>query len=113
MAGSWFHCLQATSQALQPIQRLVSVKKPIDGCVGNGGRFCKGETTLISCCLTVLPSCFCICRSSLIIVLYSFNASRSYITGESLCLFNTYIWLQHHMGKIISNAASAFALEAP
>src|SRR5882724_5449746 len=28
MAGSWFHCLQATSQALQPMQRVESVKNP-------------------------------------------------------------------------------------
>src|SRR3954468_14901607 len=28
-SGSWFHCLQATSQALQPMQRVVSVKKPL------------------------------------------------------------------------------------
>src|SRR5262249_54021805 len=26
--GSWFHSLHATSQALQPMQRVVSVKKP-------------------------------------------------------------------------------------
>jgi hypothetical protein len=28
-SGSWFHCLQATSHALQPMQTVVSVKKPI------------------------------------------------------------------------------------
>src|SRR3954447_2862608 len=28
LPGSWFHCLQATSQALQPMQTLVSVKNP-------------------------------------------------------------------------------------
>src|SRR5690242_5169521 len=28
-AGSWFHCLQATSQALQPMHNVVSVKKPL------------------------------------------------------------------------------------
>src|SRR5436305_288491 len=28
-SGSWFHCLQATSQALQPMQSVVSVKKPL------------------------------------------------------------------------------------
>jgi hypothetical protein len=28
-SGNWFHCLQATSQALQPMQTVVSVKKPI------------------------------------------------------------------------------------
>jgi hypothetical protein len=28
VAGSWFHCLHATSQALQPMQTLVSVKNP-------------------------------------------------------------------------------------
>src|SRR5690242_2611768 len=27
-SGSWFHCLHATSQALQPMQIVVSVKKP-------------------------------------------------------------------------------------
>jgi hypothetical protein len=27
-SGNWFHCLQATSQALQPMQSVVSVKKP-------------------------------------------------------------------------------------
>src|SRR5207248_11709722 len=27
-AGTWFHSLQATSQALQPMQMLESVKKP-------------------------------------------------------------------------------------
>ena len=27
-AGSWFHCLQATSQALQPMHSVVSVRKP-------------------------------------------------------------------------------------
>src|SRR5436305_13770408 len=27
-SGSWFHCLHATSQALQPMQSVVSVKKP-------------------------------------------------------------------------------------
>src|SRR5919198_3637289 len=30
-AGNWFHSLQATSHALQPIHRVVSVKKPT-GC---------------------------------------------------------------------------------
>ena len=30
-SGMAFHCLQATSQALQPMQTLVSVKKPIRG----------------------------------------------------------------------------------
>src|ERR1043166_3845127 len=30
-SGSWFHCLQATSQALQPMHRVVSVKKPLRG----------------------------------------------------------------------------------
>ena len=29
VAGSWFHCLQATSHALQPMQSVVSVKKPL------------------------------------------------------------------------------------
>src|SRR5689334_17728835 len=28
-AGSWFHCLHATSQALQPMQTVVSVKNPL------------------------------------------------------------------------------------
>src|SRR5437879_2976463 len=27
-SGSWFHCLHATSQALHPIQMVVSVKNP-------------------------------------------------------------------------------------
>jgi hypothetical protein len=27
-SGSWFHCLHATSHALQPMQSVVSVKKP-------------------------------------------------------------------------------------
>src|ERR1700730_8305678 len=27
--GNWFHCLHATSQALQPMQRVVSVKNPM------------------------------------------------------------------------------------
>src|SRR5439155_24751857 len=27
-SGNWFHCLQATSHALQPIHRVVSVKNP-------------------------------------------------------------------------------------
>src|SRR5438270_5395214 len=27
-SGNWFHCLQATSHALQPMHTLVSVKKP-------------------------------------------------------------------------------------
>src|SRR5581483_228318 len=27
-SGNWFHCLHATSQALQPMQRVVSVKNP-------------------------------------------------------------------------------------
>jgi hypothetical protein len=30
-AGTWFHSLQATSQALQPMQTLVSVKNPTRG----------------------------------------------------------------------------------
>jgi hypothetical protein len=30
-SGTWFHSLQATSQALQPMQTEVSVKKPIRG----------------------------------------------------------------------------------
>jgi hypothetical protein len=30
-SGTWFHSLQATSQALQPMQTDVSVKKPIRG----------------------------------------------------------------------------------
>src|SRR3954465_5838079 len=82
LAGNWFHCLRATSQALQPIQRLVSVKKPIAGCVGNGGRFCNGDMTLTSCCITVWPICFCICRSLIIIALYSFNAPSPYVASE-------------------------------
>src|SRR5689334_13261875 len=28
-AGNWFHCLQATSQALQPMHSVVSVKNPV------------------------------------------------------------------------------------
>src|SRR5690349_8120846 len=27
-SGNWFHCLHATSQALQPMHRVVSVKNP-------------------------------------------------------------------------------------
>jgi hypothetical protein len=34
-AGIWFHSLQATSQALQPMQTLVSVKKPTRGLVSS------------------------------------------------------------------------------
>src|SRR5258708_1548514 len=30
-SGSWFHCLHATSHALQPMHTLVSVKKPTVG----------------------------------------------------------------------------------
>src|ERR1700738_1073418 len=30
-SGNWFHCLQATSQALQPMQIVVSVKNPLVG----------------------------------------------------------------------------------
>ena len=30
-AGTWFHSLQATSQALQPMHTLVSVKNPTRG----------------------------------------------------------------------------------
>src|SRR6187431_2657108 len=32
LCGTPFHSLQATSQALQPMQTLVSVKNPIRGC---------------------------------------------------------------------------------
>src|SRR5579884_3072068 len=28
-SGNWFHCLQATSQALHPMQSVVSVKNPL------------------------------------------------------------------------------------
>src|SRR5258707_7903662 len=49
-AGSWFKCLQATSQALQPIHRLVSVKNPIAGCCG------KGNVLLPTSVDTTLPS---------------------------------------------------------
>src|SRR5438067_13207788 len=28
-SGNWFHCLHATSQALQPMHSVVSVKKPL------------------------------------------------------------------------------------
>src|SRR5439155_2935887 len=34
-SGTRFHSLQATSQALQPIQMLVSVKKPSRGCASS------------------------------------------------------------------------------
>src|SRR5689334_9808344 len=30
-SGNWFHCLHATSQALQPMQSVVSVKNPVCG----------------------------------------------------------------------------------
>src|SRR5947209_3874653 len=39
-SGNWFHCLHATSQALQPMHTVVSVKKPFfDGfaAAGPGG----------------------------------------------------------------------------
>src|SRR3954471_3714752 len=45
-AGSWFHCLQATSQALQPMQSVVSVKKPLVPTPYSFGS---------SCCLGTLP----------------------------------------------------------
>src|SRR6266849_3991908 len=32
-AGSWFHSLQATSQALHPMHTVVSVKKPIGSAI--------------------------------------------------------------------------------
>ena len=35
-AGREFHCLQATSQALQPMQMVESVKKPIGSWAGGG-----------------------------------------------------------------------------
>ena len=38
VAGSSFHCLQATSQALQPMQTVVSVKNPI----GSAGKAPSG-----------------------------------------------------------------------
>src|SRR6266849_1763740 len=58
-AGSSFHCLQATSQALQPMQRLVSVKKPSAGCAGGGGSLRNGESMP---CITVnKPGCT-VCR---------------------------------------------------
>src|ERR1051325_5755290 len=40
-SGSWFHCLQATSQALQPMQTVVSVKNP----VGTGSGFLALHTS--------------------------------------------------------------------
>src|SRR5712691_12603425 len=62
-AGSWFHCLQATSQALQPMQRLVSVKKPITGC---GGGACslgptREDTMLLRGDPSSCPACFVFC----------------------------------------------------
>ena len=33
-AGSWFHCLHATSHALQPMQSEVSVKNPFAAVIG-------------------------------------------------------------------------------
>src|SRR5258707_15491255 len=38
-AGSWFHCLHATSHALQPMQTVVSVKKPVSALAGGGVAF--------------------------------------------------------------------------
>src|SRR5579885_1527256 len=32
-AGNWFHCLQATSHALQPMHSVVSVKNPVAMCL--------------------------------------------------------------------------------
>src|SRR4051812_15659233 len=36
-AGRPFHCLQATSHALQPMHRVESVKKPMGSCLGGAG----------------------------------------------------------------------------
>src|SRR6185312_17045715 len=41
-SGNWFHCLQATSHALQPMQTVVAVKKPLisESVAGIGGYSC-------------------------------------------------------------------------
>src|SRR5581483_11389626 len=59
-SGSWFHCLQATSQALHPIQRVVSVKNPVSSRgSGGSGRFhtsssCSAVSGLMSKVLRVV-----------------------------------------------------------
>ena len=42
-SGSWFHSLQATSHALQPMHTLVSVKNPTRRAPG-GGPFAAGRS---------------------------------------------------------------------
>src|SRR5207249_9133387 len=41
------------------------------------------------------------------------KASRPYIAQKRLCLFDTHIWFQHHVGKVIGNAARGLSLETP
>src|SRR5260370_9200502 len=47
------------------------------------------------------------------ILLHLWKASGAHITHKRLGLFDTHVWFQHHVCKVIGNAASALSLETP
>src|SRR5438876_6842951 len=52
-------------------------------------------------------------RPSTLVQIYLRQPPRPHITRKRLRLFDTHIWLQHHVCKIIGNATRNLALEAP
>src|SRR5438034_1557607 len=52
-------------------------------------------------------------RLNTLVQIYLRQPSRPHITGKRLGLFDTHIWLQHHVCKIVGNATRTLALEAP
>src|SRR5258708_29471156 len=41
------------------------------------------------------------------------KSPRAHVTQKRLGLFNTHVWLQHHMRQVVGNAPRTLALEAP
>src|SRR6266566_1795151 len=56
-------------------------------------------------------SLHCLVRFSQNLTLW--QPPRPHITRKRLGLFDTHIWLQHHVCKIVGNATRTLALEAP
>src|SRR5437660_1241651 len=123
------------------MHRLVSVKKPSAASIGSDGSFCRGVIT--SCAIFNTSNCLPVRVVDLIAIVYSLlhchlTASDSMVSfsskgqrelvtittrlrilkwaqiaGERFGFLDTHIWLQHHMGQIIGDAAFALPLEAP
>src|ERR1035438_9272443 len=128
-SGTAFHSLQATSQALQPMQTDVSVKNPIRGgwlvcpaCPAGSkpGPAGSGRRSAGSALISYLGSSFAGDPGPLLILAHQLQQGRSTwpparadVNGQRLDLLNVHVRVQGQVGQLVRGVPGGVAVRSP